>query len=190
MVKIGRERTKLHAARPAKSSSTGKSKDPVGGGAVHDDVGTADGDVITGHRKRQYGRRLNQLRALDFAGVTLSEKKRRRQKSSQALDHIGSLASELDGIQAKVVSDGVHMGMKLGNGKVLTKKRRARVMREESAQFRAVITNPLFQQNPLAAITEHLSSVIKSGLVASAEVTPSSRMPRKARNVTNKHHPS
>jgi len=112
---------------------------------------------LAGHQKRKVTKRAKFLEKIRVATANKMKKSGKKKGASAAFSDFATLESTLGDIARKGLSPG-----KKDKVRVLRAKARTKLAATESQRMQQVLAHPTFQENPIAAISNHIAASLKA----------------------------
>ena len=112
---------------------------------------------LAGHQKRKVTKRAKFLEKIRVATANKMKKSGKKKGASAAFSDFATLESTLGDIARKGMSPG-----KKDKVRVLRAKARTKLAATESQRMQQVLAHPTFQENPIAAISNHIAASLKA----------------------------
>ena len=112
---------------------------------------------LAGHQKRKVTKRAKFLEKIRVATANKMKKSGKKRGASAAFSDFATLESTLGDIARKGSSPG-----KKDKVRVLSAKARTKLAATESRRMQQVLAHPTFQENPIAAISNHIAASLKA----------------------------
>ena len=112
---------------------------------------------LAGHQKRKVTKRAKFLEKIRVATANKMKMSGKKKGASAAFSDFATLESTLGDIARKGLSPG-----KKDKVRVLRAKARTKLAATESQRMQQVLAHPTFQENPIAAISNHIAASLKA----------------------------
>lgn len=123
---------------------------------------------LAGHQKRKVTKRAKFLEKIRVATANKMKKSGKKKGASAAFSDFATLESTLGDIARKGLSPG-----KKDKVRVLRAKARTKLAATESQRMQQVLAHPTFQENPIAAISNHIAASLKAKPPEEKKLAPS-----------------